>query len=100
MKYFKIDESPANPGKFIIRPILEKLPMINTSGSYNILMARVMNLTYASYLRMCRDLYGADIIGKGAKYPVAYFCSQAQAKELVKELDKRVTTLLVLNGVK
>ena len=47
----------------------DKLPLKYTRGSYAILAARVMNLTYANYCRMCRDLYGAEIIGKNSYYP-------------------------------
>ena len=38
---------------------------------------------------MCRDIYGADILGKGHKYPVAYFRTEKSVKELVQELNLR-----------
>ena len=94
MSYFKIDESPYNPGKCMIRPNFDKLPLYSTNGSYNVLMARIMGITYANYLRLCRDEYGAEIIGKGSLYPVPYFTEISRVKELVKELDKRVIQFL------
>lgn len=93
MAYFKIEESPYNTGKYLIKPDFEKLPLKRTEGSYNVLPARVMGITYANYLRLCRDEYGAEIIGKNSSYPVAYFNEISRVKELVKELDKRVTKI-------
>ena len=90
MSYFKIDESPTNLGKYVVRPDFDKLPLYNTRGSYAILPARVMGITYANYLRLCRDEYGAEIIGKNSFYPIAYFKEINRVKELVKELDKRI----------
>ena len=94
MSYFKIDESPYNPGKFMIRPDFDKLPLSGTSGSYNVLFARIMGITYANYLRLCRDEYGAEVIGKGSFYPIPYFNEINRVKELIKELDIRVEKLL------
>ena len=94
MAYFKIDESVSNSGKYVIRPNTDKLPLYSTTGSYNIVMARVLGVTYANYLRLCRDEYGAELVGKNTLYPVAYFNELARVKELVKELDKRVERLL------
>ena len=94
MTYFKIDESPINPGKYIITPNFDKLPLYSTVGSDNILMARVMGITYANYLRLCRDEYGAELIGKGSLYPVPYFTELNRVNEMVKELNKRVAELL------
>ena len=91
---FKIEETLFNKGKYIIRPDFNKLPLYNTDGSYAVIMSRVMGITYANYLRLCRDEYGAEIIGKGSLYPIPYFNEVNRAKELVKELDKRTIKLL------
>lgn len=93
MAYFKIEELP-NTNKYMIRPNFDKLPLHGTSGSYNVLMARIMGITYANYLRLCRDEYGAEVIGKNTTYPVPYFTELVRAKELAKELDKRAERLL------
>ena len=94
MAYFKVDVSPINIGKYVIRPNFDKLPLYYTTGSYNVIMARIMGITYANYLRLCRDEYGAEIVGKNSMYPVAYFTEEKRVKELVKELDKRVGRIL------
>jgi hypothetical protein len=53
-----------------------------------------MGLTYANYLRMCRDKYGAEIIGKGDRYPVAYFKLSQGLVDLVEELNARANLVL------
>ena len=53
-----------------------------------------MGLSYANYLRMCRDRYGADIIGKGNKYPVAFFEKNKKADELVSILNSKAKEIL------
>lgn len=94
-KYFISEESPYHPGKFIVRPVHDNLPLTRTIGSYNILAARLLNLSYANYLRMCRDLYGAEIIGKNHLYPVAYFNGETEElKELIKLLNKNTEKVL------
>ena len=51
-------------------------------------------LSYANYLRMCRDRYGADIIGKGSKYPVAFFEKNEKTNELVAILNSKAKEIL------
>lgn len=92
--YFKVEESPYNPGKYIIRLIHENLPLGIVRGSCNVLAARVCGLDWIDYLRMCRDVYGAEIIGKNELYPVAYFSNPKKANELVLQLNQRVSTIL------
>ena len=94
MTYFVLDNSPLQENKYILRPNYPLLPLKGTKGSYNILAARLMNLSYANFLRMCRDIYGAEIIGKNSLYPVAYFSEYKLGQSLVNELNKRVKILL------
>lgn len=97
--YFTLEESPYNQGKYMIRVNIHNLPITFTDGSYNVLPARIMNLSYADYLRMCRDLYDADIVGKQSFYPIAYFNKENEkARELVKVLNKR-TDIILNKGV-
>ena len=99
-KYFFIEESPYKVGKYTINLDFDKFPSISTSGSYNILPARLMGLSYANYLRMCRDLFDADIIGKDSKYPVAYFTNREKLRELIKVLNKKMEVIDKLkNGI-
>ena len=94
IKIFSRDESPNYPGKYIIRPSHEDFFLTYTEGSYNIIGARLMGLTYAQYLRMCRDVYGAEIIGKGTKYPIAYFKRSDKLEALIEQLNARANFVL------
>ena len=92
--YFYLEESASMPKKFLICPNHDRLHLENTNGSFNIICARVMGLSYANYLRMCRDRYGADIIGKGNKYPVAFFEKNEKTNELVAILNSKAKEIL------
>ena len=94
IKVFSREESASYPGKYIIRVDLDKFHLDYTEGSYNVICARLMGLTYAQYLRMCRDCFGAEIIGKGSNYPVAYFKLSEQLKDLVDGLNARANFVL------
>lgn len=90
-KYFVLDETPCHPGKYMIRLNYSAFPNnINTSGSFNILPARLLRLHYAEYLRYCRDVCDAEIIGKNCYYPIPFFKNNQSAKELVALLNARM----------
>lgn len=94
IKCFERDESASYPGKYIIRPIHENFYLDSTEGSFNIICARLMGLTYAQYLRMCRDCFGAEIIGKDSLYPVAYFKLSKELQDLIENLNARANFVL------
>ena len=94
VKIFCRDESAIQPGKYIIRADLEKFYLNFTEGSYNVIGARLMGLTYAQYLRMCRDIYGAEIIGKGGMYPYPIFKLSRGLEELIDQLNARANLVL------
>ena len=93
-KIFKYEASPYHPGKWVIAVDHEKFFLKGTKGSYNIIQARVMGLSYANYLRLCRDVYGAEILGKGTLYPVAYFSSLQKINDLIDQLNIRANAIL------
>jgi hypothetical protein len=93
-KVFYRDESASYPGKYMIRADLEKFYLNFTEGSYNVIGARLMGLTYAQYLRMCRDIYGAEIIGKGSLYPYPVFKLSQGLNDLIEQLNARATLVL------
>ncbi len=95
-KYFNIERSPFKEDKFVIHLNFDEFPSMTTTGSYAILEARLMGLTYANYLRMCRDCFGAEIIGKNYMYPVVYFSDELSAKQLVRVLNKRMELVMTL----
>lgn len=94
VKCFEREESVNYPGKYIIRPIYDNFHLDSTEGSFNLICARLMGLSYAQYLRMCRDCFGAEIIGKGSMYPVAYFKFSEKLKDLVDGLNARANLVL------
>lgn len=91
---FRIEESPSNPGKYLICPVHDVLHLNYTEGSYNVICARLMNLSYAQYLRFCRDLCGAQIIGKNQAFPVAYFPQGERVQALCRLLNARANLVL------
>lgn len=91
--YFFLEESPYQPGKWTIHINFDILPPMRTEGSFNLLPARLLGLSYAEYLRYCRDIYKAEIIGKNNMYPVAYFTKNSPTTELLQTLNARMEAL-------
>ena len=91
---FTIEESPYNPGMFMICPVHDAFYLKHTEGSFNIICARLMNLSYAQYLRFCRDLCGATIVGKNTRYPIAYFPRGERVQALCRLLNTRANLIL------
>jgi hypothetical protein len=96
--YFFLEESPYQPGKWTIRINFDTLPPMYTEGSFNLLPARLLGLSYAEYLRYCRDVYGAEIIGKNNQYPIPYFNSNSSAGDLIRTLNTRMGLLIQKRG--
>ena len=93
--YFYLDESPVYHNKFLIKSNIEKMPFPNgTLGSFSVLVARLLNLSYADYLRYARDRLGAELTGKNNKYVIAYFDDTKEVKALVKLLNKRMEYIM------
>ena len=91
---FYAEESPYQPGYYVVRVHPERFYLDYTTGSYNVIMARVVGLSYAQYLRFCRDVLGATLIGKGSLYPVAYFKSGENLNALVRMLNARARLII------
>ena len=91
---FRAEEAPHNPGKYFICPVHENFHLEHTKGSFNVIAARVMNLSYAQYLRFCRDLCKAEIVGKGSMYPIPYFKRGEMLNMLVRTLNTRANLIL------
>lgn len=91
---FFFDESMAYPNKFMIRINPAFLPKHIMRGSYHVLEARLMMLSWSDYLRLCRDVYGGELIGKGQLFVVPYFSDKNKARPLLNELNKRINEIL------
>lgn len=93
MTYFYLDESPVYKEKFMIRmkhENFEKFFPNGIKGSYNLMPARLLNLSYADYLRFARDVLKGEIIGKGHRYPVVFFNRSKELTQFLKLLNKRM----------
>lgn len=91
---FTYGESLYYPGKWLIQMKHDDFCLFSTSGNYNIICARLMNLSYANYLRFCRDILGAVVIGKGTKYPIPYFKKDENLFAFLKFLNARANYVL------
>lgn len=93
MKAFYVDKSD---NRFLIRISFEAVSKINTqiSGSYAVIPARLFGLEYQDYLRMVRDFYSADLVGKNSKYIIPYFTDKNKVDSLCLELNKRWNTII------
>lgn len=70
-RFFYLDESPYYTSKYVIRMNHSKFPFPHgADGSYNLIAARLLGLSYASYLRFARDVLGAEIVGKRHRFPL------------------------------
>ena len=87
--YFYVDERTNGDG-FLIRLDFSKFPNIYTTGSYNVLPAHLLGISYANYCRLCRDNFGAKVIGKNQLYPLVIFTSKAAALKVISFLNERI----------
>ena len=95
VEYFVLEESPYRPGKYTIRLNFDEFSsQLSTSGSFNLLPARLLNLSYAQYLRFCRDIVGGEIAGKNTIYPVAYFSKTMTTNAFVRLLNSRMNLVV------
>lgn len=84
---FVVKENPN--GKFILslsEQFYQDFPDFVCHQSYSILAARLMNMTYPTFLRYCAT-HGGELVGKQG-YPATYFKSESDAKEIAKEINK------------
>lgn len=94
-KYFYLEESPFYQNKYIIRLNHELFLFPHgTSGSYNVFIARLLNLSYADYLRYSRDRLGAELVGKNTRYVVPYYDNNASTSALIKLLNTRMEYIM------
>lgn len=94
-KYFKLEESPIYKNKYIITMDYEKFLFPNgTEGSYQVFVARLLNLSYADYLRYARDRLGAELVGKRSKYITAYFNRTPEVEMFIRLLNSRMDFIM------
>lgn len=94
--YFSFGESPFHPGKYLINiDDYEGFHCGGTLGSYNVLFARLMNLSYAQFLRFCRDVGGAELCGKNSLYIIPVFPHKTgTAAQILKLLNNLANVVI------
>ena len=92
---FRLEES-TTPNKWMISPVHENfhIDSLPNGGSCNIIAARLMGLTYAQYLRFCRDLIGGELHGKKSMYPTVYFSRTPTVMKFVRLLNHLANIVL------
>lgn len=95
-KYFYLQHNSIYQDKYIIYfdTPTEYFPN-GTDGSYDIFIARLLNLSYADYLRWARDRLGAELIGKNKKYiTVLLNGSNPATQAFINVLNKRMEYII------
>ena len=87
-KYFYVEESAIGNG-YLVKPSFDLLPLHYTMGSFSIVPARLLNISYANFLRLCRDDFNGKIKGKNYTYPMVYFAQESDAQKLSAFLNER-----------
>ncbi len=89
-EYFFLEEGLAQRYLLKWHPemVLPEATPIN--GAPAVLMCRLLGLDFPSYLRYCRDVLGAEVVGKNKKYPIVYFKKTPAVMQLVKLLNSRM----------
>ena len=79
-------------GQYFANTTMNLMNEINTQieGSYMIIFPRLYNLSYAQFLRMVRDIYGATLLkGNNKKYIHFYFTDENKCNKFVKDANTR-----------
>ncbi len=95
-KYFELEESIEYEGKYKLCINVEAFApyMGITSGSFGVMPARLLGLSYATYLRFCRDMLGAELIGRQDLYVQPYFQLNEETRLFIKILNKRADYIM------
>ena len=89
MNAFFLDQVPWSEDEYIISNHFDeiKMPMIKTS--YQLLQARLVDMTYKEYIDFCRDSLGAKVMKKpNQKWASIYFKDVAEVRKFIEILNK------------
>lgn len=97
MTYFELRPAVSDDKAYSIQITEEFLDKYNisTSGSYGVLPSRLLELSYANYLRFCRDILGATLYGKGHKYITVHFKNDSATRQFIRLLNARMELVLM-----
>ena len=94
VKVFELEESGYQPNKYILRFHPDRFYCENTAGSFAVMAARVAGLPYGMYCRFCRDVLGAEVVGKGSVYPTVYFKKTPETLMFIRLLNSRANLVI------
>lgn len=94
-KYFYLQSSSVYQDKYMIYFDYPSDYFPNgTNGSYDVFIARLLNLTYPDYLRFARDRLGAELIGKNKCYITVLFNNNQTSQLFINILNKRLEYII------
>lgn len=94
VKVFELEESSYQPNKYILRFHPELFHCDSTTGSFALMASRLLNISYPNYCRFCRDVLGAEVVGKNNRYPTVYFSKNQEVLMFVRLLNSRANMVL------
>lgn len=87
IQYFMPEENPHN-GYYVKLVNYQEIPGFRHEGGGLILIqSGILNMRYDDFLRMCRDVYHGELIGKNFVYPNVSFKNEKDALALCKLLN-------------
>lgn len=92
--YFTVDSSPFYDEGYTLDLNFSSFPKMSTTSSYGVMPARVLGISYPDYLRMCRDIYGAEVrLDSPSGYPSVFFKNEALVTRLARLLNVRMALI-------
>lgn len=85
-EYFYPEQMPTN--QYLVKLHNELVPNFHhEGGSLILIQSGILDMSYSNYLRMCRDVYGGELIGKNSGYPGVKFKKKEDALRLCALLN-------------
>lgn len=94
--HYSFKDHPVFRNKKILSLDVSDLPFSSNDPNLDVFPARLLNLSYAEYLRFCNDVLKAEIVGKRQPKPTVLFEINDNTKMFVRLLNKRIDYILYL----
>lgn len=92
-QYFRVEESAYHAPNSILIIDDTLLDLHGAPQSLHIICARVLGISYPTFLRLARDQFGATLFGKRG-FPIALFPDKNKAHQLADLLNKQTDLIL------